>query len=72
MNCEGVLAVIKIGYFETTVAERNAACLHLRECEACQRLVFEGVEAIPSADIPGITIQAVNALAKDMADPEWM
>lgn len=71
MNCEGVRAVIENGYFATTTAERNAACVHCRTCQDCQAMILEGVKAIPVKEARIRAIAAAVALAVDRADPEW-
>lgn len=71
MNCEGVRAVLDKGYSATTLAERNAACVHCRACEACQQMLVDCIGKIPPSKLPGEAIAAALALAKDRSDPEW-
>lgn len=71
MNCEGVRAVLSKGLSTTTVAERNAACVHLRTCKDCQAVVTKIVEAIPPDRIIAKALAAAEGWAKDRADPEW-
>ena len=71
MNCEGVRAVLGKGYSATTLAERNAACVHCRTCEECQSMLIEQIKKIPRERLALDAIAAVFTLAKDRSDPEW-
>lgn len=71
MNCEGVRQVVDKGISGTTRAERNAACVHFRSCEACRKVVYADLWAMK----PKLFREAINAanaaLAEDRSDPEW-
>lgn len=71
MNCEGVRQIIKKSLSTTTVAERNAACVHMRTCKECQSMVFKIVNDIPREQIFRNAVRAMAAWNKDVADPEW-
>lgn len=71
MNCEGVRQMIAKSMSTTTVAERNAACVHMRTCKECQSMVLKKVNDIPREQILRNTVAAVAAWKKDVADPEW-
>lgn len=71
MNCEGVRQIIKKSLSTTTVAERNAACLHMRTCKECRSMVFKKVSEIPREQVLRNTAAAMAAWKKDAADPEW-
>lgn len=70
MNCEGVRAMIGKGFSATTVAERNAACVHCRGCRWCQSMVLDEISKASPPSI-GEVLEAAALLAKDRADPEW-
>ncbi len=69
MNCEGVRTVLDKGHSATTVAERNAACVHCRGCEVCQQMLVDEINSMPVSI--GDVLSAVALHAKDRADPEW-
>lgn len=75
MNCEGVRAVLAKGYSATTVAERNASCVHCRACADCQAMLIAEVMHInkttPPVQVAIEVIASRLALARDRADPEW-
>lgn len=71
MNCEGVRNIIEKTISTTTVAERNAACVHCRTCEDCQALLLREVEAIPKEVRLRNLVAAQASLIRDRADPEW-
>lgn len=71
MRCEAVLATLNKGYSGTTVAERNAACVHCRGCEDCHSMMVEYAQAIPPEDYIAASLMAAIRLAQDRTDPEW-
>ncbi len=71
MNCQGVLDTVNKGLSGSTVAERNAACIHCRGCDDCYRMLIEGIKRTPpEIRIPAM-VRAVAAFVKDRSDPEW-
>lgn len=71
MNCEAVRATLNKGYSATTVAERNACCLHCRACEVCQQMLLEEIGKIPPKKLLGEAVAAAMAYVKDRSDHEW-
>lgn len=71
MNCEGVRTVIDVGISGSTVAERNAACVHLRTCKKCQAMIVAEVAKIPPEEDALVSAIAIAAWQKDRSDPEW-
>lgn len=71
MNCQGVRAVLNKGFSKTTVAERNASCVHCRTCEHCQAVLVEEIRKIPPEQLALDAIAAMHTLARDRSDPEW-
>ncbi len=71
MDCQGVFALFGKGFSRTTVAERNAACVHIRACEDCQQKIVEHINAMPIEEVAARSGPALANLIRDRSDPEW-